>query len=70
MKAALTLAQIVAGVLVTLLILLQAKGTGLGRSFGSISYHSKRGVEHLIFRLTILIAVAFVSLSVMAQLVV
>jgi len=69
MKSALLISQIVIGVCLTVLILLQAKGTGLGRTFGSISYHSKRGVEGLIFKLTVGLAIAFVLLSVVAQLV-
>lgn len=47
------------------LILLQAKGTGLGTAFGgqSNAYHSKRGVEKVIFTLTIICAAAFVIVA-------
>lgn len=65
MKNWLTLAQIITGIVLTSLVLLQAKGTGLGRAFGSISYHSKRGVEKIVFRATVLVAVIFVALSVL-----
>ncbi|MEK7091214.1 MAG: preprotein translocase subunit SecG [Patescibacteria group bacterium] len=65
MKTWLTVAQIVTGILLTGLVLLQAKGTGLGRAFGSIAYHSKRGVEKMVFRSTVIIAVIFVILSVL-----
>lgn len=65
MKTWLTVVQIVTGILLTGLVLLQAKGTGLGRAFGSIAYHSKRGVENLVFRLTVIIAVIFVILSLL-----
>lgn len=65
MKTYLTLAQIATGILLTGLVLLQAKGTGLGRTFGSIAYHSKRGVEKMIFRVTVITAVIFVMLSVL-----
>lgn len=65
MKTWLTVVQIVTGILLTGLVLLQAKGTGLGRAFGSIAYHSKRGVENLVFRLTVIIAVIFVVLSLL-----
>lgn len=68
MKSVLLISQIVVGIGLTVLILLQAKGTGLGRAFGSISYHSKRGVEGLIFKLTIVLAIVFVLLSVISQL--
>ena len=65
MKIWLTTGQIVTGIVLTTLVLLQAKGTGLGRAFGSIAYHSKRGVEKMVFRSTILIAVIFVILSLL-----
>lgn len=68
MKSVLLISQIVVGISLTALILLQAKGTGLGRTFGSIAYHSKRGVEGLIFKLTVVLTVVFVLLSVITQL--
>ena len=42
-------------------ILLQAKGTGLGRAWGGGGefYRSKRGVEKILFRLTIALAIIF-----------
>ncbi|KKU28682.1 MAG: hypothetical protein UX80_C0009G0011 [Candidatus Amesbacteria bacterium GW2011_GWA2_47_11b] len=57
--------QIVTGIVLSGLILLQAKGTGLGRAFGSVAYHSKRGVEKMVFRSTIIIAIIFVVLSLL-----
>lgn len=47
------------------IILLQAKGTGLGTAFGGQSqmYHSKKGAEKAIFYLTIVLAITFVVLS-------
>ncbi|OGC92749.1 preprotein translocase subunit SecG [Candidatus Amesbacteria bacterium RIFCSPLOWO2_01_FULL_49_25] len=69
MKEVLIIVQIILSVILTSLILLQAKGTGLGRTFGTMAYHSKRGVENLIFRLTIVLSVTFVALSVVSQLV-
>lgn len=68
MKIFLTLLQIILAVVVSALILIQAKGTGLGRTFGSVTYHSKRGVEFLIFRLTIFLSLAFITVSVINQL--
>ncbi len=69
MKLAITIAQIIIGVVVSGLILIQAKGVGLGRSMGSGSYHSKRGVESLVFKTTIFLAVVFVVLSLVTHLV-
>ena len=59
--------QIISAVLVSALILLQAKGTGLGRTFGQTSYPSKRGVEFVVFRSTIILAVVFVIVSIAGQ---
>ena len=67
MKPTLTIIQLISAVTVSVLILLQAKGTGLGRTFGSQTYHSKRGVEYLIFRATIILAVVFVATSIITQ---
>lgn len=70
MKDAITVLQVVLGIVLIGLILLQAKGTGLGRNFSSMAYHSKRGVETLIFRITIVLAVLFVGLSMSVHLLV
>ena len=61
----LTLLQIIISLLLIGLILLQAKGTGLGSTFGgqSQTYHSKRGMEKSIFLATIVLAVFFVIIS-------
>jgi len=67
MSLFLTIVQIILGLLVIGLVLLQAKGTGLGRSFGSSAYHSRRGAEKIIFRSTIILCIAFVVVSIVAQ---
>lgn len=69
MKPVLLVLQVVLAVLVGILILMQPKGVGMGRSFGSTSYHSRRGVETIVFRLTIILAAAFVVVSVVNQLI-
>lgn len=61
--------QIIIGISLSALILLQAKGVGLGRSLGGQLYHSKRGVEKLVFRATIILSVLFVSLSAVGYLI-
>jgi len=47
-------------------ILLQAKGVGLSATFGGEGtfYRSKRGVEKLLFRLTIILAFLFMLSSI------
>jgi preprotein translocase subunit SecG len=46
-------------------ILLQARGTGLSSTFGgeSTAYRSRRGVERTLFRLTVVLVVVFVVIS-------
>jgi len=46
-------------------ILLQARGTGLSSTFGgeSTAYRSRRGVERTLFRLTVILVVVFVVIS-------
>lgn len=49
-------------VLMVVLILAQSRGSGLGEAFGGDSsfYFSRRGVELVMYQLTILFAVIFV----------
>ena len=62
--------QIIVSILLITLILLQAKGTGLGSAFGGggASFHSKRGMEMVIFRATLVIATLFIAISIIALL--
>ena len=56
--------QIVLSCGLVALILIQSKGGGLGSVFGgSGSYSTRRGVEVIVFRLTIVIAVLFFLIS-------
>lgn len=58
--------QIILGVSLMGLILLQAKGTGLGSTFGGDLgfYSTKRGVEKLLFYLTIIVSALFLITSI------
>lgn len=56
--------QSVIALLLIGLIVIQAKGTGLGRSFASNNYHAKRGMEKTIFAFTIIAAILFLTLSI------
>ena len=58
-------AQIIIALAVGSSILLQARGTGLSSTFGgeSTAYRSRRGLERILFRLTIVLAIAFVIIS-------
>lgn len=56
----LNIIQIVLAILLTALILLQAKGTGLGSVGGDFSFYgTKRGAEKLLFITTIIVASLF-----------
>jgi protein translocase SecG subunit len=68
MKDTLIIAQIVIGIVVITLILLQAKGIGFGRSLTTSTYHSRRGMEYIVFRATIALSAVFVITAVAAQL--
>jgi preprotein translocase subunit SecG len=61
----LQIAQIIIALAVGASILLQARGTGLSSTFGgeSTAYRSRRGLERVLFRLTIVLAAVFVIIS-------
>lgn len=58
-------AQILIALAVGSSILLQARGTGLSSTFGgeSTAYRSRRGLERILFRLTIVLAIVFIIIS-------
>jgi preprotein translocase subunit SecG len=64
----LSIAQIVLSVALVLAILLQVKGGGLGGLFGQADsvYRTKRGIEKTLFQMTIVLAVLFVVISIVA----
>lgn len=66
MQAFWLIAQIVLSVLIIVAVLLQAQGTGLGSTWGGggETYHTKRGVEKLVFNSTIVLIVLFSLVSV------
>lgn len=57
--------QIVLGVVLIILIILQSKGTGLGTTFGGDMgfYGTKRGAEKGLFVLTIIVSIVFLISS-------
>jgi preprotein translocase subunit SecG len=62
------IAIIIIAVSLVLAILFQTKGGGLGGIFGQADtvYRTKRGVEKTLFQITIVMAVLFVIISVVA----
>jgi len=67
MREFLTVAQIISSIALVCLILIQARGTGFGRSsgFGGGTSFSRRGLEKLIFRSTFIVALVFVVVSML-----
>lgn len=60
--------QIIISVFLITAVLLQAKGTGLGSTFGGGGevYRTKRGFEKILFRFTIFLAFCFVAVSLIS----
>jgi preprotein translocase subunit SecG len=67
---AIRVVQIILSIAVIVFILLQARGAGLGSVFGGSSagtvFKTRRGVEKLIFNLTIVFVVLFAVVSLLA----
>jgi len=67
MQQVIFLIQIIVGVLLILVILIQQKGTGLGTAFGGDMsfYRTKRGAEKLLFYATIVLSTIFILVSLL-----
>ncbi len=65
MKPVISLIQIILGILLILVIIIQQKGSGLGTSFGGDMsfYRTKRGAEKLLFYVTIGLSLALILSS-------
>ncbi len=71
MKPIVSLIQIILGILLILVIIIQQKGSGLGASFGGdlSFYRTKRGAEKLLFYATIGLSLAFIISSLIGLMV-
>ncbi len=65
MQNALSIVQIIVSILLVGLILLQAQGTGLGNNWtgGGETYHTRKGVEKVIFIATVVSIIIFILIS-------
>jgi protein translocase SecG subunit len=63
----LSIIQLVSAILLIISILLQNRGTGLGAAFGGEGnvYRTKRGLESVLFKATIVLAVIFLAASLL-----
>jgi preprotein translocase subunit SecG len=70
MSTYLNLALVIVSFGLIVLVLLQSKGAGLGGlgggDFGGSGYHVRRGVERLIFNLTIILSILFFLLALLS----
>lgn len=66
MNVFLSIAQILLGVALIAGVLLQSKGEELGGVFGGAQgiYQTRRGIDRVLFTITILIAIAFFVLAI------
>lgn len=57
--------QVLVALVLIALILLQAKGGGLGTAFGGSAgvYHTKKGVERLVYMTTIILIIFLLGLA-------
>ncbi len=68
---AIRIIQIILGITVIILILLQVRGAGLGSVFGGSSagtvFKTRRGVERLLFNLTVVFVILFCVVSMLSS---
>jgi preprotein translocase subunit SecG len=69
MQAPLNLAMIIVSIALIAVILLQSRGAGLGGlsggDYGGSGFHVRRGIERLLFNVTIGLSVFFFALAVL-----
>ena len=65
MRTYFIVAQMILSVALTVALLLQVKGGGLGGIFGQADtvYRTRRGVEKTLFQITIVMIVLFIAIS-------
>jgi preprotein translocase subunit SecG len=70
---AIHIVQIILSVAVIVFILLQARGAGLGSAFGGSSagsvFKTRRGVERLVFNITVVFVILFALVSLLSTLI-
>ncbi len=68
MNTPITIIQLSSALIMTLSILLQQRGSGLGLAFGGSGsvYRTKRGIEYILLWVTVVTAVLFAFTSLLA----
>lgn len=66
----LDLAIIVLSITLVVVIVLQSRGAGLGGlgggDYGGVGYHARRGIERLLFNLTIVLSLVFFAITLLS----
>lgn len=69
---AIRIIQIILSIVVIFFILLQVRGAGLGSAFGGNNsgavFKTRRGVERLVFNITIVFVILFAAVSILGAL--
>ncbi len=71
MDTALSIAMILVAVVLIIVVLAQSKGSGFSGAFGGSSssiYRTRRGLEKTLYQFTIGVAVVFVVIAILADL--
>jgi len=69
-NTAISIAMILISVMLILVILMQSKGSGFSGAFGGSSssiYRTRRGLEKTLYQFTIGLAIAFVVIAIVAD---
>ena len=68
MQVAVQITQIILSITLTVLVLLQVKGGGLGSIFGGDGgiYRTRRGIEKSMYHATIALAIVFFAVSLIS----
>jgi preprotein translocase subunit SecG len=64
----LNIAQLIVSIALSIVLLLQAKGSGFGAGLGGTTsvFRTRRGIEKTLFQLTIVLIIVFVLVSIMS----
>ncbi len=68
LQTTLNIAQLLVSVALSIVLLLQAKGSGFGAGLGGQTsvFRTRRGIEKTLFQLTIVLVIMFVFVSVLS----
>jgi len=64
MHSALIVLQIITAISLSVLILIQSKGTGFGRAWGGSTSFTRRGLEKIVFKATFAVSAIFIVISI------